>query len=296
MVVTNFRIYAKNFSLTYPQCSATKEALLQHLQQLQPVHIIVATELHQDGNTHHHVSISFQTRKNLRSQTFFDYQQWHPNIQATRNLNQWITYVKKDGIFLEEGIRPAAETATRRTLIDLDSVDSKELRNYCVNNKVGYGYYLEEKKKRETVDTTIHNETSAQGTMSWYLQCLQLPTSKCVVLTGATGIGKTTWALKNSPKPCLVVTHLDQLKKFQPTVHQAIIFDDMSFHHLPVTSQIHLTDNDLPRAIHIRYGTALIPANVTKIFTCNDYPFSMHEAIQRRVKHINANETIINID
>lgn len=129
--------------------------------------------------------------------------------------------------------------------------------------------------------------------MTWYLQLLQLPIQKSIIITGSSGIGKTTWALTNSPKPCLLVSHMDQLKKFDASKHKSIIFDDMDFKHMPLTAQIHLTDSEQPRAIHVRYGIVTIPSGVTKIFTCNNYPFEFHPAIERRTKHIKADTTII---
>lgn len=294
MVLHGFRISAKNFSLTYPQCNLSKEILFNHLQQMLPSHLLVSEELHEDGSPHLHASISFSKRKNVKSPTFFDCQSHHCNIQATKNTDQWIAYCKKDGVFLECGVATPAQQ--RRALLDLSSINSEELFSYCLNNKVPYGYYAEEAKRRNVVDTTIREEPS-EGTMSWYLQVLQLPTShKSIIITGSTGIGKTTWAIKNSPKPSLLVSHLDQLKNFRPTIHKSIIFDDMDFKYIPVTAQIHLTDSNQPRALHIRYGIVTLPPNIVKIFTCNEYPFSMHEAIMRRVKHIDANETIISIE
>lgn len=288
-----FRVSTKNFSLTYPQCVITKEALFQYLQSMQPCYLLVSAENHEDGSPHLHAAISFSKRKNVKSPNFFDFEEQHCNIQAAKDMHKWVTYVKKDGVFLEEGTLAQPHG---RAPIDLNSVDSERLFNFCLNNKVPYGYYAEEAKRRNVVDTTIREESS-EGTMSWYLQLLQLPTShKSIILTGSTGIGKTTWAIKNSPKPSLLVSHLDQLKNFRTSIHKSIIFDDMDFKHFPVTAQIHLTDSEQARAIHIRYGIVTLPRNIVKIFTCNEYPFSMHEAIARRVKHINANESIISIE
>jgi len=285
-----FRIDAKNFSLTYPQCTASKEAVLDFLQTMSPNYICVSKEQHADGNPHIHAAISFETKKNLRNERYFDFNEFHPNIQSTRNMDQWINYIKKGGDFIEIGT--FAGSSRTRSNIKLSDIPTSDLRDFCVNNNIGFGYYQEEKRARSEVDTTVNNEPNL-GTMTWYLQLLQLPETKSIILTGTTGIGKTTWALSRSPKPALLVSHMDQLKKFNPTIHKSIIFDDMNFQHLPVTAQIHLVDNDQSRAIHVRYGIVTIPHGITKIFTCNEYPFTYHEAIERRTKHINANNTII---
>lgn len=290
--LNTFRVNAKAFSLTFPHCTLSKEVLLQHLLQLSPTYCCVSRELHADGEPHLHAAITFNKRKDVRSQNFFDCEGFHPNIQPARNINQWITYVKKDGDHVEHGVSPAQLREHKK--IDLSSVESEELFNFCINNRVGYGYYTEEKRRRNEVDTTVVSSIQ-EGTMSWYLQCLELPTTKTVVLTGATGIGKTTWALTRAPKPTLLVSHMDQLKKFKPGIHKSIVFDDMSFHHLPVTGQIHLTDNEQARAIHVRYGIVTLPAGLTKIFTCNEFPFTSHSAIDRRIKWIRGDSSIIEI-
>jgi len=36
-----------------------------------------------------------------------------------------------------------------------------------------------------------------------------------LLIVGEAGIGKTTWAKKTLPKPCLFVTHIDDLRKFK---------------------------------------------------------------------------------
>jgi len=106
------------------------------------------------------------------------------------------------------------------------------------------------------------------------------------IFWGASGIGKTQFALAHFNKP-LLVSHIDDLKTYNPEIHDGVVFDDMSFTHYPRTGQIHLLDIDQPRSIHIRYSTINIPANTKKIFTTNEeggFIFLLEdEAIKRRV-------------
>lgn len=117
---------------------------------------------------------------------------------------------------------------------------------------------------------------------------------KTLILWGDSGTGKTTIALNLLPK-ALVVSHIDDLKNLNLN-HEGIIFDDMAFNHIPREAQIHLVDWDLPRSIHIRYGTAYIPAKTPKIFTTNQ-PFGLiflnDRAINRRVKTYQVNKNFI---
>lgn len=290
MVPSNFRLNAKHFRLTFPQTDISKQELFDHLLAMQPEFLSVATELHADGHPHLHASISFKTRKNVRSSDHFDISgKKHGNILKADFPEGWDKYISKfDPIPLTHGQRSA-----RATRLPLTQVSKEELFEYCIEHRVGYGYYQEEKRRRETVDPSLDEGDKFGGTMTWYLQLLELPPALSIILTGSTGIGKTTWAMTRAPKPSLLISHLDQLKQFKNGYHQSIVFDDMSFHHQPVTAQIHLVDHNVPRAIHIRYGVITLPANLVKIFTCNEYPFTAHSAIQRRVRHINADGNLI---
>jgi len=106
---------------------------------------------------------------------------------------------------------------------------------------------------------------------------------------GPAGCGKTTIAIQYATKPSLFVTHMDILKQFKPGFHKSIIFDDVSFAHLPRETNISIVDTEQPRAIHVRYGVAEIPNGVEKWFTANRYPFILgatrfDPAIERRTK------------
>lgn len=110
--------------------------------------------------------------------------------------------------------------------------------------------------------------------------------SKSIILWGEAGIGKTEFALQHF-KAALVVNDFDDLLKFVPEVHDGIVFDDMSFKHLPREIQIHITDMTLGRSIRCRFRNAYIPANTKKIFTTNNEDgeiFNLDDsAIDRRV-------------
>jgi len=124
------------------------------------------------------------------------------------------------------------------------------------------------------------------GTVDPRLNFIQPSTRKSTIIIGPSGIGKTTYAKMKAKKPSLFVTHIDDLKFMNASI-KSIIFDDMTFKHLPLQSQIHLVDRDENRSIHVRYGTVQIPQGMEKWFTCNEQPFDEHDAIKRRVQEIN---------
>lgn len=94
-----------------------------------------------------------------------------------------------------------------------------------------------------------------------------------MVFLGPTQIGKSQWAKAHFPQGSLFISHFDRLQEFNPEVHSGIVFDDMSYKHLPPETQKYLTDWNDDRDIHIRYTTVHIPKHTRKIFTCNAYPF-----------------------
>ncbi len=89
------------------------------------------------------------------------------------------------------------------------------------------------------------------------------------VFAGKSGIGKTEFALAHFKNPC-IVSHMDDLREFDRCTHDGIVFDDMSFDHLPRSTNINLVDITLKRSIHVRFTTAQIPAHTKKIFTTNN--------------------------
>ena len=111
-------------------------------------------------------------------------------------------------------------------------------------------------------------------------------------LNGATGIGKTRWALEQFSSPPLIVSTREDLKKFKPGRHGGILFDDMNLRSWEPSEIIHLMDWEMPRSLNVKYGSANIPAATKKIFTYNtslgeampqDIPEEQLAAVLRRV-------------
>nr|QES95393.1 replication-associated protein [Okra enation leaf curl virus] len=109
-----FQIYSKNYFLTYPKCSLTKEEALSQLQNLQtPTNkkfIKICRELHEDGKPHLHVLIQFEGKYKCQNHRFFDLVSpsrsvhFHPNIQGAKTSTDVKTYMDKDGDILDYGV------------------------------------------------------------------------------------------------------------------------------------------------------------------------------------------------
>nr|QFG39751.1 replication-associated protein [Pepper blistering leaf virus]QFG39763.1 replication-associated protein [Pepper blistering leaf virus] len=109
-----FRVQSKNFFLTYPRCSLSKEEALSQLQVLNtPTNkkfIRVCRELHEDGEPHLHVLIQFEGKYVCTNNRFFDLvspnrsAHFHPNIQGAKSSSDVKTYMEKDGDFIDFGV------------------------------------------------------------------------------------------------------------------------------------------------------------------------------------------------
>jgi len=156
-----FRINAKTFILTYPQCDVEKEValdnILQRWEQRGLEYCIVAHELHKDGTDHLHVVLRFDSRKNVRKEDFFDFITGkHGNYQSARSPIQAAKYIVKDNDYCSWGIdvealiagKPKKSQAvaelleTGRSLMDVYAYDK--------------GYFLNNKKKIEDLQSFLH--------------------------------------------------------------------------------------------------------------------------------------------
>nr|QEY87972.1 replication initiator protein [Tomato leaf curl Palampur virus] len=109
-----FRINAKNYFLTYPKCSLTKEDALSQIQNLETPtskkFIKICRELHEDGSPHIHVLIQFEGKFQCKNNRFFDLvapsrsAHFHPNIQGAKSASDVKTYIDKDGDVLGWGV------------------------------------------------------------------------------------------------------------------------------------------------------------------------------------------------
>lgn len=274
----------KRFFLTYPQCEESKESLLEFLESKASVRsFVIAHEKHKDEGSHLHACVEFH-RIERHGVDWLDFNGKHPNKQDPRKWEACMQYTKKDGDYIESNDRVRLEVSLEE-VVALSSSET-EWMQYCVDNKITFQYARWYWDRFADSCTTI-SSNEHEGNMCDALRNLIFDDTsrKALVLKGMSGCGKTTWAKINAPKPCLFVSHLDQLKKFLPGYHKSIIFDDVSFTHIPRTAQIHLLDFDNTRAIHCRHSVATIPAGVHKIFTCNEWPVTRGDgAIERRMR------------
>lgn len=285
-----FRLDGQQFFLTYPQSDIGHQDLYNFLCTLEQVlWARIATEQHESGEPHVHAVFKFSNRWTSRNQRVFDFNGRHPNIQSVRSAAKSLAYVAKDGQFTDYGTIPSGENKrTASQLLELAAHASEA--DYWVaaaEARIPFQYAA---KFRQLVHTSGTEEiTDYNGSLEWEradLQITPLPSALSILLVGPSGIGKTSWVKRVCPKPALWVRHIDVLRSFRPDYHRCIVFDDMSFSHMPVQAQIHLVDWQDTSHVHCRYGHATIPAGTLRFFTCNSYPFAPHPAIVRRIHYM----------
>lgn len=284
MAGPKFRINRKKVGLTYscptdaeenpiPSC----EKLLEFMENKGGLgQYIVAKEKHESGKKHFHVYFYYDNKIDTIDPAFFDAFGVHPNI-----INPgvgWQGYCKKDKDFITN-----MEVNPFTAALDQGSVEKAmdflwKKRPQCMalnGDRI-------EKNIAKRMRTAPAARPPFTGPWKWPM----LEDINSVVLLGPSNIGKTQFAKAHFDN-ALFVNHMDRLKDFDETVHDGIIFDDMDFLHMPRTTQIHLTDWDEDRDIHVRYGVARIPAGTKKIFTCNSMCLNdCDDAIARRIKII----------
>lgn len=301
----SFRINSQTIGLTYPTSKLTINSIHDWLNSefsnYHIKHCCVARELHQSGEQHFHVALRLGRPFNSRDERFGDFSGEHPNILRPRNYSAWVAYCKKDGDFRESGsekdVKPRNNSISQEQVAEQARTLSKvDFLIWAGVNRITYAKDIWD-LSNNNLGITINAGDTFQGIISPCLMNLKFSLEwlgpKALILIGDSGVGKTTWAKTNIPKPCLFVTHIDELRCFRENFHKSILFDDVSFKHYPIQAQIHLVDFFDPRTIHVRYATAKIPAGTIKFYTCNEDPLDLqHPAIKRRTKVIRIIEPI----
>lgn len=313
--MSNFRLNAKKVFATWSQSGEWElDELYKFINDKYPLEkALLAKEHHQDGNLHFHAALEFKKKVDIRNSRVFDYKNIHPSLEPMRNWDGAMIYLTKEESKQYGNWESEAVGDNPYSMLRQKEFSREEFMGDCCKRKIPFAYAIDAWRNYENTSNTTFDEDPNLPIPHALLKILSLPTitnpntspppvggdeasgpkepptggsQQSLVLMGPSGIGKTNWALKHAPKPTLLVSHVDDLKKLSKR-HKSIIFDDVDFTHWPVTSQIHITDCAVPRTIHVRYGTVTIPNGIVKIFTCNNACLSWNnQAIRRRINLI----------
>lgn len=264
-----FRCQYKTVGLTYSQCSKTREELRDFLLGLSNKieDYYIAQETHKDGNFHLHVWFNFCEKPNIRKCTYFDFDGFHPNV-GNKKRNWIFNYLKK------QDKNPCTNIADNFVSLALAGNTKLALEQFafCHPKEYAINYArikqnLKDMGKRER-PMRIYPFTGE--TYEWDME------KRSLLIVGPKNIGKTQWAKSfvhhHLHRTFLYVTHLDGLKKYDG--EDFIIFDDVSFKHLPMSTQKAVCEVEDSRDVHCRHVCASIPPGITKIFLHNEMPFA----------------------
>lgn len=289
--MATFKFDSTSFFLTYPQSGDIEWTdIVDHLKSLKDIDWLrVCKELHEDGQPHHHAVGKFKSRYQSRNPRCFDVKGKHPNIQSIRSIKRALDYVSKDGEFHDIGTVPTGPAEDIDWMALAGSTSESDFYKQALQKRLPFMYakkFWDLGSKTKTCE--IGTDYEPDLTRECFELLVHIPSeTQSTVVVGPTGCGKSSWAKRVALKPALWVRHMDVLRAFRPGYHKSIIFDDMSFAHMPREAQIHIVDQSDEAHIHCRYGYAIIPANTQKIFTANTFPFTNDPAIERRLYKIN---------
>jgi len=302
-----FRVQAKRFFLTYSQCSLPRETLVQRLLGLfagpQLVSYMVAQEHHDSGELHLHAFLELATRFETRDPRYFDLldptipdKVYHPKVEACRSRIATIAYLTK------EDQEPLSSGISDNDLMKAEAWRSSRSKNSPTQTTTEYHRAMSTMEsptgslkeaieiirstKRGARDLMIQGEAiqrnlkklrPRKSTLKHRLEefpgwNIEWDRTKTLILTGSPGTGKTALAKALMNGDGLFVTHVDQLREFEPGIFPGAIFDEGSFKHIPREAQIHLIDVEEDRTVHCRYAPAFLPAGTLRIITTNGHP------------------------
>jgi hypothetical protein len=214
-VIRPFRIYAKNFFLTYSQSKLDRTDIELFFDGLDGnPGFYAAQEQHKDGGLHWHVILQYVRRRSIRDPRYYDILGEHPRIESCRDLRasyEYLTDESKEGridFLASDNFRaPPARTAKRSKWSDvLDSDNMDDFlqavrtffpRDYCLNlQRLEYTaaklYPILEQYEPEFVFSDYH---LPQELIDWRDNGrLAGPRPQSLILCGPSRCGKTEWA------------------------------------------------------------------------------------------------------
>lgn len=239
------------------------------------------------GKLHYHICI--QTYRKTLNKTV---RKWYPKFNVrgchpSGGEDAGWNYATKEGKFWHKEKKQGMRSDLNEMKQHLDNGETLDyLWEHYFSRMVMYHRSMKEytnaltrKRKREE-DPEVD---PARFTLPKYTDW-----SKPLVLIGPSGIGKTAWAMNHFENGLLVSDIEDLRDKFNPAEHDGVVFDDMTFSHLPVKIQIHIVDVTYTRTLRMRNTNAERPRGLKMIFTANptDLVFNDDPAINRRVTYM----------
>nr|AFP89695.1 Rep protein [Tomato leaf curl Taiwan virus] len=310
-LLNKFRINAKNYFLTYPHCSLTKEEALSQIQALQTptkkLFIRVCKELHEDGTPHLHILIQFEGKFQCKNNRFFDLTSptrsahFHPNIQGAKSSTDVKTYMEKDGDVLDHGIFQVDGRSTRGGCQSANDAYAEAINS---GSKAEALNILREKAPKDFV-LQFHNLNSnldriftpplevyispfnfssfdqvPRELVKWVAENVRDSAARpwrpmSIVVEGESRTGKTLWARSLGPHNYLC-GHLDLSPRVYSNEAWYNVIDDVDPHYLKHFKEFMGAQRDWQS--NTKYGKPIqIKGGIPTIFLCNPGPTSSYK-------------------
>nr|QIS68539.1 replication-associated protein [Squash leaf curl China virus]QKW90634.1 replication-associated protein [Squash leaf curl China virus] len=306
-----FKISAKNYFLTYPKCSLTKEEALSQLKTLETPtskkFIKICRELHEDGSPHIHVLIQFEGKFQCKNNRFFDLvspsrsTHFHPNIQGAKSASDVKKYIDKDGDVLEWGVfqidgrsaRGGQQTANDAYARAINT-GNKEDALKVLKELAPKDYVLQFHNMNSNLDRIFPPRAEVyvspfsvssfdrvpQELVDWVSGNVGCSAARPIrpigiVLEGDSRTGKTAWARSLGPHNYLC-GHLDLSPRVYNNDAWYNVIDDVDPHYLKHFKEFMGAQRDWQS--NTKYGKpVMIKGGIPTIFLCNKGPNSSYK-------------------
>nr|AGQ49461.1 replication associated protein [Tomato yellow leaf curl virus]AML61060.1 replication associated protein [Tomato leaf curl Sudan virus]ALN12566.1 replication associated protein [Tomato yellow leaf curl virus]ALN12572.1 replication associated protein [Tomato yellow leaf curl virus]ALN12578.1 replication associated protein [Tomato yellow leaf curl virus] len=315
-----FKINCKNYFLTYPHCSLTKEEALSQLQNLNtPVnklYIKICRELHENGEPHLHVLMQFEGKYQCTNQRFFDLvsttrsAHFHPNIQGAKSSSDVKSYIDKDGDTIEWGefqidgrsARGGQQSANDAYAQALNTGSKSEALN-VIKELAPKDFVLQFHNLNSNLDRIFQEPPALYISPFLSSSFNQVPEElevwvsenvmsaaarpwrpNSIVIEGDSRTGKTMWARSLGPHNYLC-GHLDLSPKVYSNDAWYNVIDDVHPHYLKHFKEFMEAQRDWQS--NTKYGKPIqIKGGIPTIFLCNPGPTSSYKEYLDEEKNI----------
>nr|WJJ08797.1 replication initiation protein [Tomato yellow leaf curl virus] len=315
-----FQINCKNYFLTYPHCSLTKEEALSQLQNLETPtnkkYIKVCRELHENGEPHLHVLIQFEGKFKCQNQRFFDLvspsraAHFHPNIQGAKSSSDVKSYIDKEGDTLDWGefqidgrsARGGQQSANDAYAAAINSGSKAEALR-VLRELAPRDYILQFHNLNSNLDRIFEEPPAPYVSPFLSSSFNQVPEElevwvsenvmssaarpwrpNSIVIEGDSRTGKTMWARSLGPHNYLC-GHLDLSPKVYSNDAWYNVIDDVDPHYLKHFKEFMGAQRDWQS--NTKYGKPIqIKGGIPTIFLCNPGPTSSYKEYLDEEKNI----------
>ncbi|ALV85583.1 replication-associated protein [Pavonia mosaic virus] len=301
-----FKVNAKNYFLTYPRCSISKEEALSQLLALETPtnkkYIRVCRELHEDGAPHLHALLQFEGKFQCTNCRFFDLRHpQHSNVchgeyKSCKSSSDAKSYIEKGGDYIEWGTfqidgrsaRGGQQTANDAAAEALNAA-SKDEAMQIIKEKLPEKFLFQYHNLSSNLDRIfskppepwaspfpLSSFTNVPDEMKdWVAQYIGLDAAArpvrpvSLIIEGDSRTGKTMWARALGPHNYLS-GHLDFNSRVYSNEVEFNVIDDVSPHYLKLKHWKELIGAQRDWQSNCKYGKPVqIKGGVPSIVLCN---------------------------